>query len=923
MNINSIIFKVQCVLALLIAPTIYGQSGDFILTHHAPKHSEIDNVNFQITADNNGIMCIANRFGLLKYDGIEWDFFATNSSAISLVVTDDNTVYIGGIGEFGKMAYVNNTYEYVPLIENDTLSDHFLQTFHLDETIYFLSGSNLYGYDYENDTLSHVSSGNFLNGYISNQKLYLNTDNGKVVHVTGFNTDTYDPDRLRWGIIQTSPSQENTIGIALNGELFLWEKNVPVRLLQNDKIQEAKITLTDLSWVNDTLVACSTIESGVFFLSTTDPLYFEITDYHSGLPDNEIHDLFADNNGGVWVAHEFGLTRIAPLFPAYSYTSFPGIDGNLIEAQRLHGDLWINTSLGVYYFSQDTSYQSKVYRERIIKQTKRRVPVVQIKEDEQELQKESEPGIVETEKEPKKKGFLKGLFRKKNRAEKTKTPIREQGISKKTFKETIAEPTSRDIIKDNIQFIRRVERIMTGITYQFHHVSGTDGKFKQLLGTPDRILGTSHTGIYEITKKEAQLVINEPVRYAYLIPDSNHLLISTEDGYLKSYMLINNIWLKTSQQYFEDAILNVYRDHQNHIWLAGTSHIYRGRFEDLIFLIEEAYEVNNRFFDELSIWERDGELYFINSLGYFHFDRSVEQIIKDEKLAEEIGMPHHHLHNEKSRVWIYNGKIWHQLTPDGSIHEFSYLGVYPDLKYISYDEKLHRFWLVTQDNQLLAYSAEVANSKYDSYDLFVKRILGKSGEQKFNEYLKFKHDENYVSIEMLKPDYLGILNPEYQYKLVGLNHEWSSWTHGNLIDYSFIPPGKYELIVRVRDSFGETEESKLISFSVDTPYWQTPWFYAIQVLILGLFVAVAARLSDEKVANQVVKHMLSILTLVIIIQLLQAIVGSYLNIESTPVVDFMVDATTALFVFPLEWILRKVMIEGGVDLAKIKTSRSR
>jgi hypothetical protein len=896
---------------LLFSFVGWTQSGDFILTHHAPKHSEIDNTNFHLTADQNGIICIANRFGILKYDGLEWGFYKTNSSALSISVSSENILYAGCIGEFGKLDFQDHKYQYIPLIQADSITDHFLQTFQLNGMVYFLSERNIYAYRESNSEIRHLVSGDHLNGYVYADQLFVNTGDDRLLSIDQFDVNEATSGRLDWGLIKSSPTGINTLGVSLEGDLYRIGKNEVVPLEQNDKIKSANLTVTDLGWVNDTLVACATVESGVFFLSMTNPKYFEITDYHSGLPDNEIHDLYADANGGVWVAHEFGLTRIAPLYPANSYTNFPGLQGNLIEAQRLHGRLWVNTSLGVFYFKQDTSFKSQVFKEAVTKLGTRKTttpsPPTATSESDAE---------VETSSESKKQsGFLKGLFKKKNRSESTEKTEENEGVFKKLFsKESTNESDPQ------VSYVRRVERIMTGVSYAFEKVPGTDGKFRQLLESPDRILATSHTGIYEITTKSAQLVINEPVRYAFLVPNENKLLVSTETGYLKSYALRNGLWLETSRMYFKDVILNIYTDSRNRVWLAGTSHIYKGTFEGDGFSIDEGYEINNRFYDQLSIWERNGNVYFINSQGYFRFDDSSDRIVRDKELDNEIGLPHHHLQNEKSRVWLYNGKIWNLLNPDGSIQKFDYLGVYPDLKYVSYDEVLRRYWLITQDNQLLAYSPTQVPDLHQNNKLFVKRLTGRKGDIKIVHGLRLAHDQNYLSIELLKTDYLGLLNPEYQYKLNGLNTDWSNWTHANLIDYSYIPPGDYQLIVRARDAFGQIEEAVLLDFSIATPYWMQPWFYLIQVLLLGLVISFTSRLDVEKTHNRLLKHGLSILTLVIIIEFLQSVLGAYMNVHSTPVVDFLVDVGTAILVFPLEWVLRKIMLEGSMSNLKKRYS---
>ncbi len=904
-----------------------GQTGDFILTHHSPKHSEIDNINFEIKADKNGIICIANRFGVLKYDGNDWDFYRTSSSALSLAISEDNTIYVGCLGEFGKLDYTNNSYEYISILSNDTLADHFLQTFATQDFIYFLSDNSLYSYNPSSEETEMLLKGDFLNGYLYDGSLYVNTFDEEVYSVSGVKIDSLDED-IQWGLKSISPNGETEFAVDLEGGLYQRKGEELNPHHHYDRLQEADVVITDLEWVNDTLVACSTIESGVFFLHVNDSSYFEVTDYHSGLPDNEIHDLYADNNQGVWVAHEFGLTRIAPLFPAYSYTNFPGLEGNLIEVQRLHDDLWINTSLGVYYFSQDTSYRSRVYIQKVEKQSPRKRTVkkptaqkkeettVQEKEEPQEEEAEPEEESSKKKKRKKKKGFLNGLFKKKDRANEAKKTNEETGSFKEKFseekQETIAPVARR---RDKAQYIRRVEKVVTGVSYQFHHVPGTDGKFRQLLEAKDRILATSHTGIYEITRNSAQLVINEAIKYAYLVPNSNKLIISTERGVLKYYELINDIWTEISSQEFEDIILNVYMDHKDHIWLAGTSHIYQGILSEIGFEIEHSYQINNRFYDELSIWEHSNVLYFINSQGYFKLDREKDRIVKDRELEKELGSPHHHLHNEKSRVWLYNGKIWHLLLPDGSINEFQYLGVFPNLKYINYDEKLDRYWLITDDNQLLAYAAGQIPDLNESYDIFVKRLISTNGEMAVSESFNLSHDQNTLSVELLKPDYVGLLNPEYQYKLEGLNQEWSNWTHANLIDYSYLPPGAYKLKVRVRDALDQLEEVTLLEFSVATPYWQQPWFYAVQVLILAGMIALSSRLKESRKVNRIIKHGLSILTLVIIIQFMQAIINTFVEFESTPVMEFLFDVGIAVMVFPLEFILRKLILDGGLKVS--------
>ena len=900
-------------LVIALALVTKAQTGDFVLTHHHPKHSEIDNVNFDILTDNHGVIQVANRFGLLKYDGETWDFYRTPSSALSIAVDPNtNTSFVGCIGGFGKMQVINNAYVYQSMLENDSLDDHFNHTFIHRNSVYFLSHNSLYQVDLLTENIVQHLEGNFLNTYTWGDNLYINTDDYRTHLVTLSGLQEQPEGSVQWGRIAPSPDGKSTYAADLEGTIYRLEDGAFERLEINDRLQDASVTVTGLTWVNDTLLATSTLQDGILFLSSQTRSYFENTDYHSGLPDNEIFAMHADVDGGLWVAHEFGLTRISPLFPAYNYSHFPGLEGNLVEAQRLNGDLWVTTSLGVYYFNQDTSYREEVRERRVVRRGTRAVTrAVTVPGTQTVTRTVQEPVQQDENSGNRKRGFLSGLFKKRERSEQVQTrEIKEvKGVFKKVYKKEYI-PTR------NVSIVREVERIVTGINYGFKKVPGTDGKFRQLFEIGNKLLATSLNGVYEITKNGALRVISENVRYAYAIPEQEVLLVSTADGTLKSYQYYGNVWQQESDYYFEDFVLNAYVDSEENVWLAGTTHIYRGTIDDGAFDIQDQYEINNRFYDELSIWERDHNLYFINTQGYYRYDRDKELIVKDPEVAEEFGVAHHHVHTEEKMVWLYDGKIWKALKSLGETEEFNYMGVFPDLIYISYDEALQRYWLLTSDNQLLAFAPHREVRQSSQSRVFIKQISSDKGILPLTEQIKFRYDDSFISVELSKPDYLGILKPEYQYKLQGKHDDWSEWTRANLIDFSFLPPGNYELQARVRDSFGNIEEAKPVRFIVPAPYWQQPWFYLVQVLGLGMIIFFTTRLNQEKPINRFIKGALSVLTLVLIIELIQAVISGNLALESTPVVDFLIDAGVALMVFPLEALLRSLMLEGGT--AKIK-----
>ncbi|MBK7649689.1 MAG: hypothetical protein IPJ20_01600 [Flammeovirgaceae bacterium] len=79
----------------------------------------------------------------------------------------------------------------------------------------------------------------------------------------------------------------------------------------------------------------------------------QIVDYLSGLPDNEVYALMTDRRQGVWVAHEYGFTRIAPNIPFRSFNHFTGLAGNLLCAQSYQGKVFVGTTLGLFQLTED------------------------------------------------------------------------------------------------------------------------------------------------------------------------------------------------------------------------------------------------------------------------------------------------------------------------------------------------------------------------------------------------------------------------------------------------------------------------------------------------------------------------------------------------------------------------------------------
>ena len=61
-------------LMLFCSLNIIGQNGDYPITHHEANIKGLDFTAYDLTFDQYGLMYAATSAGILRYDGVYWDF---------------------------------------------------------------------------------------------------------------------------------------------------------------------------------------------------------------------------------------------------------------------------------------------------------------------------------------------------------------------------------------------------------------------------------------------------------------------------------------------------------------------------------------------------------------------------------------------------------------------------------------------------------------------------------------------------------------------------------------------------------------------------------------------------------------------------------------------------------------------------------
>lgn len=101
---------------------------------------------------------------------------------------------------------------------------------------------------------------------------------------------------------------------------------------------------------------------------------------------------------------------------------------------------------------------------------------------------------------------------------------------------------------------------------------------------------------------------------------------------------------------------------------------------------------------------------------------------------------------------------------------------------------------------------------------------------------------------------VSLLNPrgiQYSYKLIGMSEDWSPATTIRSVNFSRLPPGPFEIIVRAKYPGGDwSQEYASRTFTVQPFFWQEQWFKLSTVAALLLLLGISTRYRTRRIARQ-------------------------------------------------------------------------
>ncbi len=878
-----------CLIFQLLSLLSFGQPGNYFLSHYTPSDENIDYLSFDIAQTERGVIYFANKTGIVEFDGRYWNIIESPGAIYTLAITNGNEVYVGGLAGFGKLALnEENIMTFQPISKGDSVRNIFKSVV-LKDYIFFVNETRLYRFNTISQavdlTIKAPPSKGYSGMYEMDGTLYLSSINGELLQL--------QENRL---IVSTLPFPKNDelmfinklkdspqyLAGTLSGKILIYNNSDFKELVIADSTYVNDNILVSGKWVNKELIALGTLGGGVVFINAITGKTEEVISYYTGLPDNEVFALMVDRNQGVWVAHDYGFTRIAPYLPFRTYNHYPGLSGNLLSAFSDSNRVYVGTSVGLFKLNKEEVFSEETYFVTSMRKATR--------EEVKEERKKGRKGLF---------GFLK--------KKKDEEPIKKKDEIKNGLKKVV---------------VKKTRKILEALDYSYKKVEGIEGKVTHLMEVDKRLVAAGVAGAYEIKDLEAAEILGTPVRSLFYSPSLKQILISTYNDRVRTLRAAKNGWEET---FLFDTLRayvgNIFEDHIENIWLCGRADVIKVELVEGAVSAVSSVPFSTPVLDETMGFTLGANV-FVAASGAFHqYDAIRHQFVKYDSLPG----PRKYF-TSLGTFWYNDGHRWRTVNQRLQANlKLEWLGLFPDIRSLTMADDGAGIWLITSSNELYKFTRSDLQQAAATYPLFLKEVRGPGSLLSPGKMFIVDERESALSFEFIQPEYTNALAIEYQYMIEGISQSWSEWSaSNNVVNFPFLTPGKYTLRIKSRDLFGQTSELESVEFRVIPPYWKRTWFYALEFVFFASLVYISLRLSAANNKYRHISQLLSILTVIMLIQLMQNAAESLVTVQTTPVMDFFVQVFIALLVLPLEYKMRRFMVEaseGKYNLKAIKTGK--
>ncbi len=815
---------------LIISFTLDAQNGAPLLTHFRESR-EIENQSWAICQDINQVMLFANRKGILTFDGQDWVLVRIPTIPFSMSADPKSgKIFIGGEDSYGYFHKdQSGLYEFVPISGEASDLGVITKIVFKESEVWFYGDHSVSCHNIENNTLDFRIKSDVNNPFtgilVTPENVFINlTDKG----LFKIDNDTLIPVPAgsitsKVDILFSLPygGSEVLVGLS-NGNLALFDgyRFIDYQIKDDGYLKDN--ILSEGITIGDSLYAFSTLDGGALVINRMNGTIRYTINNQNDLPDDEVLALGLDRGGGLWLSHQFGITRADLSLPVGNFSIYEGLMGNLTNTLWHNNELYVATSEGVFYLTEVKNY-SEVQ--------------VLIKNEPQKSSLSDYKMEIPPEQRARRENIFTRIFGRKSARNKL---VAADNI---LAKGTVTEPGLSDSL-----YTKRIIHKLKSINYIYKKVEGLNEKCRQLVSTPDGILAATNKGLLVINNHRASVV--SPSRYINFItwqPESGKYYVAAGDGYF-SLKYFKGKWLtELPDPLFTDPVYAIVSTDSSTVWLGVDNSALRVNFSNGGRSVKYTkMNIVSDFPQRYLLDYVNDSLYLFTESGIYTYDNITDAFRISRTDTTSAGTKMRYLYPLSNIPWIKHGDEWFCLNPyDKQVDRKTALfKIFNDVVSVSSENNF--LWVVDDENRLFRLDISKQPGIYPEIDVLVKSIYDDKGTTFNLTNIVFKRGANIFNFDIVAPGYLKQNTTQYQYTISKLMTDWSPWSVQTKYNLIVSAPGEYTLQVRAKDLWGNIGKLETVKFTIKAPFTKTTVFYLLCGSVIFLLLIIIVRFRESQ-----------------------------------------------------------------------------
>lgn len=313
--------------------------------------------NRTITQNVDGLIYVANNFGLLEFDGTSWKRYTlpNETKLRDIKIGNDGEVFVASQGDFGYFAAnKRNRLQYISLA--DSLEDKYRnfdetwKVFIRNDEVIFCTFSGIF--IYKNKRLDKIlSTGDQAEDFfIVNNTLYISSVHKGLSYFVGDELTTMNDSRVLDEKLITTilPLTEDQLWVStLNNGIYIYDGSrfnawsSPL----NERLKNSLIN--NCLRLSNGNIAIGTENEGIYVVSPNGKLILQMNK-NDGLPNRTILSTYEDKLGNLWLGHNNGITLLELNIPFTIIDEFDGLPGTGYDGFLLNNLIYLGTNNGLF-----------------------------------------------------------------------------------------------------------------------------------------------------------------------------------------------------------------------------------------------------------------------------------------------------------------------------------------------------------------------------------------------------------------------------------------------------------------------------------------------------------------------------------------------------------------------------------------------